>query len=66
MASAIFHAARFRRSTTFETARTCANGTLCTMQAYMNAAPSMLSTCGLNIAGDGGDRSLVCRARCSP
>src|SRR5581483_2101216 len=50
MAPATFHAWRFRRSTMFETARTCANGTRCIRHADMNAAPSMLSTCGANLA----------------
>src|SRR4029453_10379072 len=48
IASASFHASRLRRSTTFETARTWANGTAWMRHAYMKAAPSMLSTCGLN------------------
>src|SRR5262245_3821595 len=43
-ASSTFQAPRFRRSTTFETERTCANGTLWIRQAYMKPAPSMLST----------------------
>src|SRR5438067_7131465 len=47
-ASGIRHAARFRRSTMFDTARTCAKRTPFTRQADMNAAPSMLSTCGEN------------------
>src|SRR5262249_5670708 len=48
IASPRFHASRLRRSTMFETARTCANGTPLIRHAYMNAAPSMLSTCGAN------------------
>src|SRR5262249_39448854 len=47
-ASDSFQSARLRRSIMFETARTSANGTPLTRQAYMNAAPSMLSTCGAN------------------
>src|SRR5205823_613304 len=48
IASAILQLSRFRRSTMFDTARTCANGTLWISAAYMNAAPSMLSTSGWN------------------
>src|SRR5207249_2156537 len=49
IASPRFHASRFRFSTMFATARTCANGTWLMRHACMNAAPSMLSTCGENL-----------------
>ena len=59
IASLIFHASRLRRSTMFDTARTCANGTPWIRHADMNAAPSMLSTCGLKRSTTAAiDRSL--------
>ena len=59
MASSSFQAARLRRSTMLETARTWANGTPWIRHAYMKAAPSMLSTSGLNRSITRGNRCFV-------
>jgi hypothetical protein len=61
IASSIFHASRLRRSTRFDTALICANGTSYIRHAAMNAAPSMLSTCGLQRSTIAAmERSLPC------
>ena len=50
-ASRIVYALRFRHSTKFETARTCANGIACIAHAYMNHFPVQLSSpCGIPTA----------------
>src|SRR5437870_2698990 len=61
MASDTRQAPRLRRSTRFETARTCAKVTLLIRQALMNAAPSMLSTSGRKRSMTAAiDRGLPC------